>query len=172
MAAYISVPRDLTRVKTKVFMGLTKRQLICFSIAVAVGIPTYFLTRKVGNTSLAALSMMTVMLPLFFFAMYERDGQPLEVILKQIITAAFVRPKVRPYRTDNYYEALMRQYQAERKVEKIVFQAKERHGRRTASKGALRKGKAGDQKSHKKGKAERWDTKDRAAVHPAPADVS
>ena len=30
MAAYIPVPRDLTRVKTKVFLNLTKRQLICF----------------------------------------------------------------------------------------------------------------------------------------------
>ena len=30
MAAYISVPRDLTRVKSKVLFGLTKRQLICF----------------------------------------------------------------------------------------------------------------------------------------------
>ena len=30
MAAYISVPRDLTRVKSKVFFNLTKRQLVCF----------------------------------------------------------------------------------------------------------------------------------------------
>lgn len=30
MAAYIPVPRDLTRVKSKVFFNLTKRQLICF----------------------------------------------------------------------------------------------------------------------------------------------
>lgn len=32
MAAYIPVPRDLTRVKSKVFFNLTKRQLICFSL--------------------------------------------------------------------------------------------------------------------------------------------
>ena len=29
MAAYISVPRDLTRVKSKILFNLTKRQLIC-----------------------------------------------------------------------------------------------------------------------------------------------
>ena len=28
MASYISVPRDLSKVKTKVFMNLTKRQAI------------------------------------------------------------------------------------------------------------------------------------------------
>ena len=32
MAAYISVPRDLSKVKSKIFFNLTKRQLICFSI--------------------------------------------------------------------------------------------------------------------------------------------
>ena len=30
MASYISVPRDLSKVKTKVFMNLTKRQILCF----------------------------------------------------------------------------------------------------------------------------------------------
>ena len=30
MAAYISVPRDLTRVKSKILFGLTKRQIVCF----------------------------------------------------------------------------------------------------------------------------------------------
>lgn len=29
-ASYISVPRDLTKVKSKVMFNLTKRQLICF----------------------------------------------------------------------------------------------------------------------------------------------
>ena len=172
MAAYISVPRDLTRVKTKVLFGLTKRQLICFSGGAAVGIPAYFLVKQAAGTSPAALCMIVVMMPMFFFAMYERDGQPLEVILKQIIRAAFVRPKRRPYKTDNYYEALMRQYQAERKVRKIVSQAKERQGRRADSKGAFGKGKAGDQEGHKARKAGRRDPQDRAAVHPVPADVS
>ena len=80
MAAYIPVPRDLTRVKTKVFFNLTKRQLICFGSAALIGVPIFFLVKGTGNVSLAALTMMIVMLPLFFLAMYEKDGQPLEVI--------------------------------------------------------------------------------------------
>ena len=28
--AYVNVPKDLTKVKTKVLFNLTKRQLICF----------------------------------------------------------------------------------------------------------------------------------------------
>ena len=46
--------------------------------------------------------MMIVMLPLFFLAMYEKDGQPLEVVVEHFIQTKFVRPKVRPYQTDNY----------------------------------------------------------------------
>ena len=32
MASYIAVPRDLTKVKSKIMFNLTKRQLICFSL--------------------------------------------------------------------------------------------------------------------------------------------
>lgn len=78
MAAYISVPRDLTRVKSKILFNLTKRQLICFSVAAIVGVPVFFLLKRTGNVSLATLGMMLVMLPMFFLGMYEKDGQPLE----------------------------------------------------------------------------------------------
>ncbi len=129
MAAYIPVPRDLTRVKSKVFFNLTKRQLICFGTAALIGVPFFFLLKSAGNVSLAALGMIIIMLPLFFIAMYEKDGQPLEVIARHFIQAKFVRPKIRPYKTDNYYEVLIRQYQLEKEVERIVFQ-KENKGKR------------------------------------------
>lgn len=129
MAAYIPVPRDLTRVKSKVFFNLTKRQLICFGTAALIGVPFFFLLKSAGNVSLAALGMIIIMLPLFFIAMYEKDGQPLEVIARHFIQAKFVRPKIRPYQTDNYYEVLIRQYQLEKEVERIVFQ-KENKGKR------------------------------------------
>ena len=35
--AFVSVPKDLTKVKNKIIFNLTKRQLICFGIAVAAG---------------------------------------------------------------------------------------------------------------------------------------
>ena len=121
MAAFIPVPRDLSKVKSKVFFNLTKRQLICFGGAALIGIPVFFAVRKVsGNTSLAVMSMMILMLPLFFLALYERDGQPLEVVAKNMIESKFIRPKVRPYQTDNYYSILRRQAQAEKEVYQIV----------------------------------------------------
>lgn len=123
MAAYIPVPRDLSRVKTKVFMNLTKRQILCFGVAALIGVPLFFVLKGTGNVSLATMGMMIVMLPLFFLAMYEKDGQPLEVVAKHFWEAKFQRPKIRPYQTDNYYAALIRADQAEKEVERIVCKA-------------------------------------------------
>lgn len=120
MAAYISVSRDLARVKSKTLFNLTKRQLVCFAIAALVGIPTFFLLKKTGNVSLATMGMMLIMLPLFFLGMYEKDGQPLEKVAQHFIQAKIIRPKVRPYRTNNYYAVLIRQDELEQEVQKIV----------------------------------------------------
>ena len=120
MASYVPVPRDLTRVKSKILFHLTKRQLICFSLAALIGVPFFFLLKAASNPTVATMGMIVVMLPLFLLAMYERDGQPLEVIAKHFIETKFIRPKVRPFKTDNYYEVLKRAAQAEKEVESIV----------------------------------------------------
>ena len=105
--AYVSVPNDLSKVKTKMAFNLTKRQLICFGSAAAVGIPTYLLTRAtaIGDTG-AMLLMIALMLPFFFFAMYERDGQPFEKVVRNVARATFLWPRVRPYQTQNFYAYL------------------------------------------------------------------
>ena len=130
MDAYISVPRDLTRVKSKVFFNLTKRQLICFSVAALIGVPSFFLIRNTGNSSLASMGMILIMLPFFFLAMYERDGMPLEVLMQHFIEAKFIQPQERPYKTNNYYAALMRMAQADKEVREIVLEAEKRQGGR------------------------------------------
>ena len=129
-ASYISVPRDLTKVKSKVMFNLTKRQLICFGLAALVGVPSFFLLKLAFSISTSVMIMMVIMMPFFFLAMYEKHGQPLEVFLKHFIQANFVRPKTRPYRTDNYYTALVRQAKAEEEVEKIVRISEEREKER------------------------------------------
>ena len=122
MASYISIPRDLSKVKTKVFFNLTKRQLICFGAGAATGLPVFFVIKLLfgADISSAVMGMMIIMMPFFLFAMYEKNGQPLEKILKQIINARFKRPKIRPYKTNNYYACLLRQASAEREVKRIV----------------------------------------------------
>lgn len=106
--------------------GLTKRQLICFGTAALIGVPLFFLLRNTVGSSTATACMIVTMLPLFLLAMYERNGQPLEVILGQIVQTVFLRPKERPYMTDNFYAAVERQMRMEKEVKAIVQKAKAR----------------------------------------------
>ena len=106
MANYISVPRDFSKVKTKAFFNLTKRQLVCFSIGAMIGVPTFFLIKRFGNVTVATMGMMFSMMPLFFLAMYEKNGEPLEVFLEHFIDTVFRRPRKRIYQTKNYYDLL------------------------------------------------------------------
>ena len=118
--AYVTIPKDLSKVQSKVLFGLTKRQVICFGAAAVIGVPLFFLSRGALGTTTAALCMILVMLPFFLFAMYQRNGQPLEVFLGHLIQNKFLRPKVRIYQTNNLYSALVRQYELEQEVRKIA----------------------------------------------------
>lgn len=103
--AYVGVPKDLTKVKSKVMFNLTKRQVICLGFAAALGLPFYFLTKDHIGTSNAATGMVILMLPAFFFAMYEKDGLPFEKILMNMARVKLLRPAIRRYEVENLYEA-------------------------------------------------------------------
>ena len=101
--AYVQVPKDLTRVKTKVALNLTKRQLIGFSIAGLVGIPTYLLLKKALPNDVSMIIMSIFTLPILFVTLYEKDNLPFEKILKYILD--FRRSeKIRVYKTDSIYK--------------------------------------------------------------------
>lgn len=104
--AYVTIPKNLSRIQSKILFGMTKRQVICFGAA--------------------TLCMILVMLPFFLFAMYEKNGQTLDVFLGHLIQNKFILPKVRIYQTNNLYSAQVRQSQLEQKVKRIA-----RKGRKT-----------------------------------------
>ncbi len=88
---------------------MTRRQLICFGCAAAVGVPTYLLTRSTIGNSAALFLMIALMLPAFLLAMYERDGLPFEKVVRNIVRARFLWPGIRPYKTENFYAILTRE---------------------------------------------------------------
>lgn len=104
--AFVSIPKDLGTVKTKVALNLTRRQLACFGAAAAMGVPAYILSRGAIGTTAAAALMIGLMLPLFFAGIYEKDGQPAEKVLRDIARARFAWPGTRPYKTENLYDIL------------------------------------------------------------------
>ncbi len=158
--AYVNVPKDLTKVKSKVLFNLTKRQLVCFGIGAAIGVPLFFLFKKPLGTSAASMLMMVVMLPAFLLAMYEKNGQPLEKILRNMIQVCFLRPKQRPYETNNFYAVLERQQKLDKEVSAIV------------QKKAVPRRQKGDPVRNRKSKADRPQRKVRAGKHTIPKNVA
>lgn len=137
--AYVPVPKDLNAVKTKVMFNLTKRQLICFGSGAAVAVPLFFLCKSVMNTSAASIIMIVVLLPFMLLAMYEKNGQPLEKIVRNIVQVCFLLPKQRPYKTNNFYALLERQENLDKEVYRIVRKTEAHEGGKKADRSRHRK---------------------------------
>ena len=138
--AYVPVPKDLNAVKTKVMFNLTKRQILCFGGGALIGVPLFFLLKGHIGSSAAALCMMLVMLPFFLLAMSEKNGQPPEKLIRNIVQVCFLRPKQRPYRTNNFYDLLNRQDILDKEVYAIVHKQKPRKKAHTSRAKADRRG--------------------------------
>ena len=100
--AYVKIPKDLSRVKTKVALNLTKRQLIGFSIAGLFGFPTYLLCKNFLSTDISMILMSLVVLPILFATLYEKDNQPFEKHLAYILRFHKSK-KIRVYQAKSIY---------------------------------------------------------------------
>ena len=119
-----TIPKDLAQVQSKVFLNLTKRQVICFLPALALGLPVFFLTRNALGLSGALLLMMFLMMPFLFAAFYKHNDEYFEKYIGHLLQTVFIRTKDRPYKTDNFYEILERQDRLEKEVRKICRKEK------------------------------------------------
>ncbi len=133
MAISVAVPKNLSGIKTKVALNLTKRQIICFSSAALVAAPTYFLSRRPMGTQGAALLLILVALPFFFFAMYEKDGFPAEKIFYFMIRQRILTPGIRRYHSQDIYTQMelaeIRRKEAEQLEHEKEARSKELKGR-------------------------------------------
>ena len=132
--AYVPVPKDLTKVKTKVAFNLTKRQLVCFGGGALIGVPLFFLTKNALPGSMATFLMIFAMMPFFALGLYEKNGEPLETVLRHIIESRYLRPRRRIYQTQNIYALLEKQAQLENEVKAIAQGNKQKvHRKRKAA---------------------------------------
>ena len=84
------------------------------------GTTAFLFAQRQRGKSMAAFAMIVVMLPCFLLAMYEKHGQPLEIVIKNVIQTKFIRPKERPYQTENFYAVIEKQRKLEKEVSAIV----------------------------------------------------
>lgn len=128
--AYVTVPKDLTKIKSKVMFNLTKRQLICFSAAVAIGLPLFFLVKDSVGTTTAALCMVLAMLPMFCLPCTRKRataGSDYSAICGSEVSS----PQRATLSDQQFYAALARQEQLDKEVRAIV-KGKEKHPKRKA----------------------------------------
>lgn len=120
--AFVTVPKDLSKVKSKVAFNLTRRQILCFGAGALVGIPFYIATKGMLGTSVSGICMVMIMLPFFFLAMFEKDGLPFEKIMVNYIKF-LMDNQIRTYQTDNYYTRLEQLEDSDSK-EANIFESK------------------------------------------------
>lgn len=118
MAHYVSIPKDLNDIKEKFIMGLTKRQVICFGIGLAVGILVFFLTRTALGMSGAIFAMGACAAPAILCGLYRKNGVFLEKQAKYM-KEYFTRPRKRYYRTINIFECISNQIEYNRIKKKL-----------------------------------------------------
>ncbi len=132
--AYVTVPKDLTNVKTK-FMGpFTKRQCFCFGLGVLVAVPIYFAVRPLLGTN-AFFVLIAVLTPFFLFGMVEKDGLPLETYIVFFIKHKILNPPIRYFESENMYDWLERAVKKEKsrkEAERIAN--RNNHSKKTATK--------------------------------------
>jgi len=143
--AFVKMPKDLTKIKSKAALNLTVRQLIVFGTAAVIGVPTFFLTRGSLGMHGAGFLTFVIVCPFFLVGLYERNGQPFEKVMKNVLNLFFFRPRQRPYTSKNSYEYLIDQADLEEEIRKIkketVIPIKTAVKKKKAKKGSNHNGK-------------------------------
>lgn len=112
--AFVEIPKDLTKIPTKIVFGLTKRQLIGFSVAALIFIPTFLFFKNISS-QLAMVLSMALSSPSIFLTLYQRDGIPAEELLKSYLKFNYINPKIRKFKTTRNNAFLKRGFTHDKK---------------------------------------------------------
>ncbi|MGE7939920.1 PrgI family protein [Bacillus paramycoides] len=93
----VSIPKELKNIKSKLFFGLTKRQLIGFSIALAIGLPVFFLLKSF-SLDVALYGLFFTACPAIFATIFTKDGMPAETWIKLYLEYKYLNPQKRYFK--------------------------------------------------------------------------
>ncbi len=144
----VQIPKDIYNYEHKVWGNFTKRQLICGLIALLIIFPIFILVfLNTGSPRLAAMLSMAAALPVLFCAVFKRDGQYMEQILRYRCRQRFKYPQKRKFVMTNLYEII------EQNQKEYETADEERKGRKLQKKEGRRKAFfALGKKEHRSGK--------------------
>ncbi|MES9667868.1 PrgI family protein [Bacillus nitratireducens] len=93
----VSIPKELKTIKSKLFLGLTKRQLIGFSIALAISLPVFFLLKSF-SLDVALYGLFFTACPAIFATIFTKDGMPAETWIKLYLEFKYLNPQNRYFK--------------------------------------------------------------------------
>ncbi len=93
----VSIPKELKTIKSKLFLGLTKRQLIGFSIALAISLPVFFLLKSF-SLDVALYGLFFTACPAIFATIFTKDGMPAETWIKLYLEYKYMNPQKRYFK--------------------------------------------------------------------------
>lgn len=118
----VTMNSDIREIEPKIIGPFTKRQLICVAIAIAYGLPIFFLLHMLPMIARIMISVV-LMTPCITCGWCNAYGMPLEKFAMHVVRSAVLNPTKRAYILENSYEELYRELtpvdEAERK-KKIV----------------------------------------------------
>lgn len=100
----IQVPKEIKAYKEKIILGMTKRQLLFNSIAVALGIPLFLYGKKYLGEEITSWLVIIIIGSIAFFGYYNNNGLPAEKFLIAYLKNRFLCPSKRVYKTSSTYE--------------------------------------------------------------------
>ena len=96
--AYVSIPKDLSRVKSKFLFNLTKRQVVCFGLGALTGVPAFFLAKDAligilfsGSRSKCLVQKIEIALKELVFGAYPqyRENRDINIMLTYILYGCY-----------------------------------------------------------------------------------
>ncbi|MCM3736523.1 PrgI family protein [Bacillus cytotoxicus] len=93
----VSIPKELKNIKSKLFFGLTKRQLIGFSGALGIGFPV-FLLLKHFSLEIGLYGLFFTAFPMIFGTIFTKDGMPAETWIKLYLEHKYMNPQRRYFK--------------------------------------------------------------------------
>ena len=126
MAISVAVPKDLSKIKTKVALNLTKRQIICFGAGALFAIPVFFLSKKVLGMETSLVVCMASCVPFFIMGLYERNGMPAEKHLYFMLRHNLIRPCIRAKSNDTKFDEEERMKKVREEIKELERKGKEK----------------------------------------------
>ena len=100
---YIKVPKEITEYETRLFLGLTKKQLCYFACGIVAGIVLGIIITPLFGTNALAVVITLVCVPVVALAFTDKDGIPMDIYVRYVIDFYRTKQKI-PYGNIEVYQ--------------------------------------------------------------------